>query len=71
VGLDEATLFFSLLAIFAANALVVGGLVVQWAMRDFSDLHAIRSLLTFIHFIGISLQLAIGLLGVHVFKKNY
>lgn len=71
VGLDEATLFFSLVAIFAANAVVVATLVIQWIVRDFSNLHAMRTLLTFIHFSGISLQLAIGLLGVHVFKKSY
>jgi len=70
VELDEASLFFSLLAVFGGNLLVFGYLVVYWIMHDFSDIHLIRSLLTYVHLLGISGQLAIGLLGIHIFKKS-
>lgn len=70
IGMDEGFLFFLLLVIFSGEILVVGLIVLQWILRDFSNLNLINTLLILIHFLSVPSLLAIGLLGIHVFKKS-
>jgi glycosyltransferase involved in cell wall biosynthesis len=70
VALDEGTLFFLLLGVFVAEAAVVGFIFLEWILASFSGLNLQRMLLILIHFLTVPGLLAIGLLGVHVFKKS-
>lgn len=70
ITLDEGTLFFGLTGIFAAEAAVVGFTFFEWTLASFSGLHLLNILLILIHFLIVPGTLAIGLLGIHVFKKS-
>lgn len=70
IGIDEAPLFFLLLTILALEALLVAAVVLNWALNNFANLDLANVLLGAVHFFGLPLMLAIGLLGMHVFKKS-
>lgn len=70
IGIGEAELFFLLLAILVAEALLVGGVVLDWVMRGFANLDLTNVLIPGIHLLALPLMLAIGLLGLNVFKKS-
>jgi len=70
ITIDEGSLFFLLLALFATEGLVIGGVVLNWAMNNFANLNLSDSLIPGIHLLSIPSMLAIGLLGIHVFKKS-
>lgn len=69
IGMSEGTLFFLLLAVLAACALVGGYLVLEWARSGFAGLNHARDLLGIVHFLGVSAMAAIGQLSVHTLKK--
>lgn len=70
IGMDEGFLFFLLLIIFGGEIIIVGLIVVRWVLANFSNLNLIHTLLVLIHFLSVPGLLAIGLLGIHVFKKS-
>ncbi len=68
--LEEDLLFFILVGLGFAGTVVVGGMFWQWASASFRDLNLINYLLFLIHSLSVPGILAIGLLGIHVFKKS-
>ena len=68
--LEEDVLFFTLVGLGATGAAVVGGIFWQWIDSSFRDLDLINTLLFLIHSLSVPGILAIGLLGIHVFKKS-
>lgn len=70
IRIDEGVLFFLLLSILVVLGLLVTGVVVNWALNNFANLNLTNVLFPAIHFIGLPVMLAIGLLGLHVFKKS-
>lgn len=70
IGIGEGELFFLLLAILVAEILLVGGVVLNWALHNFANLDLTSVLIPGIHLLGLPLMLAIGLLGLHVFQKS-
>ena len=50
--------------------LVVAAIILNWSLNNFVDLNLIDVLLPVIHFISVPGLLAVGLLGLHVFKKS-
>lgn len=50
--------------------MVVGAIVLNWGLNNFANLNLINVLFPVIHFISVPGLLAIGLLGLHVFKKS-
>lgn len=70
IGIGEGELFFLLLAILVAEAVLVGGVVLNWALNNFANLELTSVLIPGIHLLGLPLMLAIGLLGLHVFQKS-
>lgn len=70
VHLDEGVLFFLLLTIFGGQALMIGGMVYRWAQSGFGGIQMVDQLLITMHFLTIFGTLAIGLTGLHVFKKG-
>jgi len=70
IHIGEGSLFFLLLALFTIEALVVAAIVLNWALHNFANLNLIDSLFPIIHFISVPGLLAVGLLGLHVFKKS-
>lgn len=70
VGIDEASLFFLLLSILLLEALLVGSVVLNWAFNNFANLDLANVLVGAVHFLGLPMMLAVGLLGMHVFKKS-
>jgi glycosyltransferase involved in cell wall biosynthesis len=70
IGLGEGALFFVLLLTFLADAALIAGIVIYWATRDFHGLNLMRTLLPAVHLLGCSGALALGLLGVHIFKRS-
>ncbi len=70
IGLGEGPLFFVLLLTFLADIALMAGLVIYWAVQDFHGLDLMRTLLPGVHLLGCSGALALGLLGVHIFKRS-
>jgi glycosyltransferase involved in cell wall biosynthesis len=70
IGIEEAPLFFLLLSILILETLLVGCVVLNWALNNFANLDVANVLIGGIHFLGLPLMLAIALLGLHVFKKS-
>jgi glycosyltransferase involved in cell wall biosynthesis len=70
IGIEEAPLFFLLLAILVMETILVGGVVLNWTLNNFANLDLANVLVGGIHFLGLPLMLAIALLGLHVFKKS-
>ncbi len=70
ITIDEGSLFFLLLALFSIEGLVIAAVVLNWALNDFANLNLSNALIPGIHLISIPSMLAIGLLGIHVFKKS-
>lgn len=70
IHIGEGSLFFLLVALFAIEGLVVLAMVLNWASHNFADLNLIDILFPVIHFISVPGLLAVGLLGLHVFKKS-
>lgn len=70
INLDEGTLFFGLLLTFAADAALLAGIVLTWAINDFRDLDLMQTLLFAVHLLGVSGTVALGLLGVYVSQKS-
>lgn len=70
IHIGEGSLFFLLVALFAIEGLVVLAIVVHWGLQNFANLNLIDILFPVIHFISIPGLLAVGLLGLHVFKKS-
>ncbi len=70
IGIGESSLFFLLLAILVAEAALVGGVVLYWALNHFANLDLTNVLIPGIHLLALPLMLAIGLLGLHVFQKS-
>ena len=70
IGIEEAPLFFLLLAILVMESVLVGGVVLNWTLNNFANLDLANVLVGGIHFLGLPLMLAIALLGLHVFKKS-
>ncbi len=68
--LEEDVLFFSLVGLGVAATSLVGYIFWQWFDSSFRDLDLINTLLFLIHLISVPGVLAIGLLGIHVFKKS-
>ncbi len=68
--LEEDVLFFTLLGLGVTGATVVGAIFWQWIDSSFRDLDLINTLLFLIHSLSVPGILAIGLLGIHVFKKS-
>ena len=70
IEIGEGPLFFFLLAILVTEVLLVGGVVLNWILNNFANLDLTNLLIGGIHALGLPLMLAIGLLGIHVFKKS-
>lgn len=70
LGIGEGELFFLLLSILLAEAALVGGVVIAWAAHGFANLNLTNVLIPGIHLLGLPLMLAIGLLGLNVFRKS-
>jgi glycosyltransferase involved in cell wall biosynthesis len=70
IGIGEGELFFLLLAILVAEGLLVGGVVLDWVLSGFANMDLTNVLIPGIHLVGLPLMLAIGLLGLNVFKKS-
>lgn len=70
LSLEEDILFFSLVGIGVTASVLVGFIFWQWIGASFRDLDLINSLLFIIHILSVPGILAIGSLGVHVFKKS-
>jgi len=71
IGLDEAHLFFLLLAIFAAQGVVVLAVFWRWSAVRFAGLDIISGILCTTHFLSILGFVGVGLLGIHVFRSHY
>ena len=69
ISLNEGVLFFTLVAILAAIGGVAAWIFFTWIGSRFSNLHLANVLLVWVHFLAVGLEIAIGLLGVHVLKK--
>ena len=69
ISLNEGVLFFTLVAILAGIGGVAGWIFLTWIGSQFSNLHLANVLLVWVHFLALGLEVAIGLLGVHVLKK--
>lgn len=70
IGIDEASLFFLLLSILILEVLLVGSVVANWVLNNFANLDLANVLIGAIQLLALPLMLAIGLLGIHVFKKS-
>lgn len=70
IDMNEGVLFFVLLGLFAAIGLVIASLVIAWALAGFSGLQVENTLLVAIHFLALPSLFALGLLGIHVLKKQ-
>lgn len=70
IGMDESRLFFGLLGILAACVLLGGGLLMAWARAGFGGLQHTNQLLAAVHFLGVAVTAAFGLLSVHTLKKS-
>lgn len=70
IGIEEAPLFFLLLAILVMEIVLVGAVVMNWILNNFANLDLANVLIGAIHLLGLPLMLAIALLGLHVFKKS-
>jgi len=68
--LDEGVLFFVLLGLSTAVLAVVAYIVLVWALASFGGIKLINVLLVLMHFLSVPGLVAIGLLGIHVFKKT-
>lgn len=68
--IGEGELFFLLLAILLLEVGLVGGVVVNWVMNNFANLDLTNVLIPGIHLLGLPMMLAIGLLGLNVFRKS-
>ena len=63
-------LLFFLLSILVTEGLLVGFVVLNWVLNNFANVDLTNVLIGGIHLLGLPLMLAIGLLGIHVFKKS-
>jgi hypothetical protein len=70
IEMNEGTLFFVLLGLVGAIAVVVAGLVAAWIVAGFSGLEVANTLLVGIHFLALPTLFTLGLLGIHVLKKQ-
>ncbi len=70
ITVDEGVLFFWLMANAAVHALVVAYIFVAWIQAGFGGLELTGLLMMFGHLLSVSGIIAIGLLGIHVFKKS-
>mgnify|MGYP002632691384 FL=1 len=70
IEIGEGPLFFFLLSILVTEGLLVGFVVLNWVLNNFANLDLTNVLIGGIHLLGLPLMLAIGLLGIHVFKKS-
>ncbi|MDF1852662.1 MAG: glycosyltransferase family 2 protein [Verrucomicrobiales bacterium] len=70
IEIDEASLFFLLLSVLILEGLLVGSVVLNWAMNNFANLDLANVLMVAIHLLALPMMLAIALLGIHVFKKS-
>ncbi len=70
IGMDEGILFFLLLALIGGEVFIVLLIILQWIMASFSNINLVNTLIILIHFLSIPGLIAIGLLGIHVFKKS-
>ena len=70
LGIGEGELFFLLLSILLAEVALVGGVTIAWALHGFANLNLTGVLIPGIHLLGLPLMLAIGLLGLNVFRKS-
>jgi hypothetical protein len=67
--MDEGVLFFLLVGVLMASALMVAGLFYIWIKSHFGGLHFAGLLVSFVHFAGVLLMLCLGVLGIHVLKR--
>jgi hypothetical protein len=70
ITLDEGVLFFWLLMTFAVQAIVVSFIFYAWVRAGFGGLDLTDVLMVCGHVLSVAGILAIGLLGIHVFKKS-
>lgn len=70
IEIDEGALFFLLLSILVVEIALVGCVVVNWMYSNFANLDLANVLIGGIHLLGLPMMLAIGLLGIHIFKKS-
>lgn len=70
IEMDEASLFFILVSLLATISLVVGWIVVQWALSHFAGLNFAKILVVVMHFLAVPAMIAFGLLGVHILRKG-
>lgn len=70
INMDEGRLFFFLLAVLMACALLGTALFITWARSGFSGLHQANDLLASVHLLGVASTLSLGLLSVHTLKKT-
>ena len=68
--LEEDILFFTLVGLGISAGLVVAFIFWQWFSSSFRDIDLINGLLVLVHGLSVPGILAIGLLGIHVFKKS-
>ncbi len=70
INIEEANLFFLLLSLISLEAVFVLAILLNWASNNFANLNLTDALFAIIHFVSLPGMLAIGLLGLHVFKKS-
>lgn len=70
INIDEGALFFLLLSILLIEAILVGGVVLNWILNNFANLDLANVLIGAIHLIALPMMLAVGVLGLHTFKKS-
>lgn len=70
IEMNEGTLFFVLLGLVAAVGLAVGAIFLAWMLAGFSGLQVANTLITGIHFLALPTLFTLGLLGIHVLKKQ-
>lgn len=71
IQLDEGTLFFVLLGVTIASAVVVAALVLAWVASGYQGLHKANSLIMLVHLLGTVGMAGMGLLSVHTLKKAF
>jgi len=70
IDMDEGTLFFTITALVVAIGLVIGWIVLQWALANFSGLGYANSLIVWMHFLAVPMVITFGMLGVHILRKG-
>lgn len=69
INLDEGLLFFCLFGTLITCAITAAALLWLWAASGFGGLHHVNELLGAVHFLGLAVIGAVGLLSIHTLKK--